>query len=145
MNNQRSPLQGLISLIITVAIIAAVLYVGFYVARSVFYILSWMAPVLLVIALILDYKVVLNYGKWLIKLLTSNTLYGIIICLLTIFFFPVVAGWLCFKAVLSWQLKKKFPQNKPSGLDEYAEYEEVDSEIHEEDVIEETYDTDSTQ
>lgn len=123
--------------------IGLVIYAGFYIAKGVFTILSWVAPVLLIIALILNYKVVLNYGKWLIKLLTTNTLYGVVMCLVTIFGFPLVTAWLCFKAVLSYKLKQQSGNDNRDDEQGYIDYEEVDSEIHKKESIEQTYDSES--
>ncbi len=143
MNGQRSIFQSIISLLVPIVIIGLVVYVGFYVAKGIFAILSWLSPLLLIIALLVNYKVVLNYGKWLINKLTTNTLYGILMCLVTIFLFPLVAAWLCFKAVLSRQVEKTINEvgGRQTELDEYVDYEEVDSEIHEKKALKDSYDS----
>ena len=47
-------------------LILVLLFVGlFFVAKSIFTILSWVAPIMLIATLIIDHKVVLGYGKWL--------------------------------------------------------------------------------
>lgn len=140
---RRSPFQGLVGMLVTFAVIGLLIYAGFYIAKGLFTILSWVAPALLVVALILNYKVVLNYGKWLINLLTTNTLFGIVMCLVTIFGFPVVTAWLCFKAILTYRMKQRVKENQ-QDKEGYIDYEEVDSEIHQKEEIEETADSQSS-
>ena len=126
--NYSNPFSSLTSLIIMVLFFVAL----FYIARAAFWVLSMLAPILLIATLIIDHKVVVNYGKWIISKLKTNTLFGIAMVLLTIFGAPVVAGFLFGKALL----KRKFNKVKEEmemqqgGVrrGEFIEYEEVPEE-----------------
>ncbi|MBP6566265.1 MAG: hypothetical protein KA270_03800, partial [Saprospiraceae bacterium] len=71
----------------------------FFLAKGVFWLLSWVAPILLIITLIIDYTVVTDFFKFVWKLLKENTIMGILAVLLVVFGYPIVAGYLFFKAL----------------------------------------------
>jgi len=105
----------------------------YFVATWVFKILAYAAPVMLLGALIINHKVVLNYGKWLVNLLKKNPLMGVGGVLLTFFGFPIIAGFLLGKALLFRKvdkLKKEFEggQTQSGSQTEFTDYEEVDDE-----------------
>lgn len=139
MRNQRSPYGIITSLIVSALAIVLFMYLGMKIARGVFRLLSWLAPVLIVITLIIDYRVVTNYGKWLVNLLRNQTLYGVLACIGTIFLFPFVAGWLFFRAILRRRIKKVIGNRPSAKIDEYVDYEEVDSEIHQKQKLRDSY------
>lgn len=109
-------------------ILALVFVALFMLARFVFRILAFLSPALLIAALILDYKVVLGYGKWLLSLIRSNPLAGIAAIVLTIFGFPLVAAFLAGKALLSRNVKKAREEQQKGIRGEYIDFEEVDEE-----------------
>lgn len=80
---------------------------------------------MLIITLILDYKVVTGYLKWVWKKLQTDTLFGLVMVLVTIFGFPIVSGYLLFKAYMKKQLKDRVQQRDNA---EYAEYEIIEPE-----------------
>ncbi len=129
MNYKLSPLQAILSFVFSIAVIAMLLYFGVYVLKGLFKILSFLAPILIFAALIIDRRVVLNYGRWLVDLLRTRTLYGIIAVVLTVFFFPAVAAWLFFRALMRRRIKNRINSIRGGVREEYIEYEEVDSEI----------------
>lgn len=129
MNYKLSPLQAILSFVFSIAVIAMLLYFGVYVLKGLFKILSFLAPILIFGALIIDRRVVLNYGRWLVDLLRTRTLYGIIAVVLTVFFFPAVAAWLFFRALMRRRIKNRINSIRGGVREEYIEYEEVDSEI----------------
>ncbi len=103
----------------------------YWLATSVFKILTVAAPFMLVGALIINHNVVLSYGKWLVNLLKKNPLMGIGGILLTFFGFPIIAGFLLGKALLYRKvdkMKKEFEGNQGGGQTDFVEYEEVDDE-----------------
>jgi hypothetical protein len=104
------------------------IFVGlFFVAQGIFTILAWIAPILLVVTAVIDHKVILNYGKWLLNLLRKDVLLGIGGILLTVFGFPIIAGFLFVKALLYRKVKKMNQEfEKSSG--EFLEYEEINEE-----------------
>ena len=113
----------------------------FYMASWLFEVLAWATPVLLIATAVINYKVILNYGKWLIDTLEKNVISGIFYIVFTIIGFPFVAGWLFIKALGGYFVKKKIDElrnnQKQTREDEYIEYEEVSSEIKQEQKIEE--------
>ena len=127
-NTPRNPLSFLISIGIAVLVLVAL----FMLARFIFTILMYAAPILLVAALIIDYKTVVNYGKWLIALTKRQTILGIVAIVLTVVGFPVVAAFLFGKALLTNRLKDKNKttqqQEEQAQLGEYIDYEEVKEE-----------------
>ncbi len=100
----------------------------FWVAKSVFTILAFIAPVLLVITLFINHRIVLNYGKWVLNLLKTNTLMGIVATLLTIIGFPVVSFLLFGRALLQRKVKQMTGSLHDQKNEEFVEYEEIPDE-----------------
>jgi hypothetical protein len=96
----------------------------FFLAKGVFWLLSWVAPVLLIITLIVDHKVVTDFLKFVWKLLNENTLMGVLAVLLIFFGYPIVAGYLFFKAMGKRTIKKAY-EKVEKQQNTYTEYEEV--------------------
>lgn len=122
-----NPFNSIASILFLVLI-----FVGlFFVAKGVFRILSWLAPVFLILTLIIDYKVVVRYANWLVNLLKKNILMGLGAVLLTVFGFPVVSGFLFGKAIISKKIKEKLGQfEQPTQKkEEYVAYEEVEDDF----------------
>lgn len=94
----------------------------YFVAKAAFTILGYLTPVLLILALVIDYTVVTDYIKFLWKLLRDNTLYGIVGVLLTFLGLPVVSGFLAARAYLRKKTKTIIKEKEES---KYADYEEV--------------------
>lgn len=91
----------------------------FYLAKGVFTLLSWAAPVFLLLALIINYRVVFGYIKWIWETLTTNVLRGIVLVLLTVFGFPFVAIYLFMKA---WGLRSM--ANMQNQMQDQIKYNE---------------------
>ncbi|MBR9922559.1 MAG: hypothetical protein GYB31_17115 [Bacteroidetes bacterium] len=110
--------------IIALIVLFAVIY---FVAKGVFWLLSVVAPVLLILAAILDYKVIVNYVKWVGKLFQRDVLMGIGISILSVIGYPVLFAILFFRALMSKKVKDaKKAYEKREG--EFIEYEEVEEE-----------------
>lgn len=116
--NQGNSSNGIVGALILVLFFVAL----FFVARAVFNLLAFVAPILFILALILDYKGVINYGKFIIKLVKEQPALGIIAGILSFVGFPIVSGFLFFKAVGKRVIKSKLKQKEP----EFAEFEEVE-------------------
>jgi hypothetical protein len=115
------------------ALIAVLLLVGmfmafFFIARSIFTILTWLTPFMVLLTVILDYRVIVGYFKWVWRLLNEQLLMGLGAVALTVFGYPVVAGYLLLRAWMSSQRKKDRVQEQDSQnrLGEYISFEEVD-------------------
>jgi hypothetical protein len=96
----------------------------FFLAKGLFWILSWVAPVLLIITLIIDHQVVVDFLKFVWKLLRENTLMGVLAVLLIFFGYPIVSGYLFFKALGKRSIKNVIDKAEKEN-NTYAEYEEV--------------------
>ncbi len=99
----------------------------FFLLRGLFWVLSWVAPVLLLAAFIIDRTVVINYGKWLIKTVKNNPLLGIIAILFTAIGYTVVFPFLFAKALFKKKIKNATRQYENNQQGELVEYEELDN------------------
>lgn len=107
-------------------IIGVLFLVGlYYIAKIAFNLLYYAAPVLLIITLLIDYHVVINYGKWIFRMLQKNPLAGIGMILLTLVGFPIVSFFLFGKALLKKKIKDVQKEYEVRTQGEYTEYEEV--------------------
>lgn len=109
----------LVGLIIFIAI-------AYFMVKGVFAILGFLAPFLLVGAAILDYTVITDFGKFMLKLLKENPLMGLVAILLVMIGFPVVFGFLFFKAYARRKFKN-FAEKVEKEKGRFDEYEEVKS------------------
>jgi predicted membrane protein len=123
-DNNRSFNLG--NTLVSLIIFAAVFLVIVWVAQGVFTILSWLAPIMLIITLLLDYKVVVNYLKTLWLWLRHKTLFGILAVIFTILGFPLVTAFLLFRAFLSRSKKRSRKEEERRQKGEFIEYEELD-------------------
>lgn len=119
----NSPFGFLGPLLILAVFFAAL----FFLAKGMFWLLSWVAPVLLIITLIIDYNIVKNFFVFIWKLLNDNPVMGILAVLMVIFAYPFVAGYLFVKA-LGVRTIKKAIGNVQKEQNSYTDYEEVDDE-----------------
>ena len=123
-NIDVNPFSSIFSILTLVLV-----FVGlFFIARGIFTILAWLAPILIVLTVFIDYKVILNYGKWLLNLLRKDLLIGIGGILLTVFGFPIIAGFLFGKALLNRRMRKMNQMYEEENSDEFIEYEEIQEE-----------------
>lgn len=116
----NNPLGFLGPLLILTIFFAAL----FFLAKGVFWLLNWVFPVLILITLIVDYKVIVDFFKFVWKLLQENTIMGILAVLLIAFGYPIVAGYLCLKAISRRSIQKVM-QEAEKSQNTYTEYEEV--------------------
>lgn len=100
----------------------------FFVARFIFRILYFLSPIFLIAALVIDHKVVLNYGKWLIKLVKQNAVMGIGAILMSVFGFPLVSVYLLGRALFNKRIKEAEQAFEVQTKGEVVEFEELDSE-----------------
>ncbi|MEO0776858.1 MAG: hypothetical protein AAFW73_20305 [Bacteroidota bacterium] len=103
----------------------------FFVARGIFTLLSWVAPVLLILTLVLDYKTIIDYGKWLGRLIRKDLLMGVGAIILTVVGFPVIAGFLFFKALIRRKVGQVKKDMEERAAGQYIEFEEVESTTYE--------------
>ena len=110
-------------------ILLVLVFVGLYfIAKGIFTLLSWLAPVFLIATIFINYKVLINYGLWVISLLKKNPLMGVGMILLTIFGFPIIAGFLFAKALLYRKVGQIKQQHEGNKQGELIDYEEIKDE-----------------
>lgn len=97
----------------------------FFIATSVLKILSYVAPVFLLGALLINHKTVTGYGKMLIRLLKRNPLGGVLAIILTVVGFPIVAIFLFGMAILQKKVGKMVQEAEQRQQGELVEYEEI--------------------
>ena len=114
----------LVSILIGVFFLVAL----YFVASFIFKILYYLSPLFLIAALIIDYKVVTGYVKWIANTFRQNIVVGIVATLLTVFGFPLVSAFLLGKAFLKKRIRQveKEVENRTKG--EEVEFEELESE-----------------
>ncbi|MEO1262083.1 MAG: hypothetical protein AAFZ15_24980 [Bacteroidota bacterium] len=125
-------LDGFLGVLLLVGFFIAI----FFILQGVMFVLRWVAPALLVAALIIDHKVVLDYGKWLMKTLKSNPLFGIGAILFTVLGYMLVFPYLFAKALFKRKMRdvRKGFENQRQG--ELIDYEEISSEPRKNETLE---------
>lgn len=109
-----------------ILVMAAVFLGLFFLAKGLFYILSWVAPILLIATAVIRYQVFVDYGKALYKLLTHQPLFGIVAVILSILGLPFLSVALFGKALLDRKIIKFKEERERSIHGELIEYEEMD-------------------
>jgi hypothetical protein len=130
MDNRRifkmDPLVGLIMLVATLVIL-------YFLVKGLYSLATAILPVLIIATLIIDYKVYLDFGRSLVKLIRNNLVWGLLASTATFFLFPFVALFLFGKALLFRMAKSKgfIPDSRKPATheDEYLDFEEVREEI----------------
>ena len=98
----------------------------FMVAKLAFKALIFAAPFLIIGAAIIDYTVITDFVKWVFKMLKENVIIGISAILLTVFGFPIIAGFLFGKAYLRKKVRKMASKYDVETNGEIVDYEEVE-------------------
>ncbi len=102
------------------------IFVGlFFLAKGLFTVLSWVAPVLIAGALIINYKTVLNFIKYMWALLKRNPLGGILGIVLSVIGFPILSGFLFGKAILDRKVKSLSNAYQAREEGELVDFEEI--------------------
>ena len=103
----------------------------FFIARGIFQILAWAAPVLIIAALIINYRTVVGFLRFIWDLLRRRPLMGILAIILSVIGFPVVCGFLFGKAILDRRIRTMQKDIRRHREGELIDYEVVteDAEI----------------
>lgn len=123
-NNPFNFFQVIIGLIVFFTL----LYIGFYIAKSVLIGLAFVAPVLLIAAMVLNIKTIRNFGKYLVQITRVKPLFGFSLILLSIIAFPVTCLILFLRSRSQWVKRKKANDEATSDGSEYIDYIELDKE-----------------
>lgn len=95
----------------------------FWVAKSVLSLLSWASPVLFLAAIVINYRVVIGYGKWLLASLKRNPIFGIAAILFSVLGFPLVSIFLLLRAIATRGVAN------PMDDTQFSPYEEVEEDF----------------
>lgn len=122
-NNQGSPFNTIVGIVVMVVGLLFLLFL----ARFIFRILWFISPLLIIGALIVDFKGVVNFVKWIIALYKRDTILGVVSTILTIFGFPLVAGFLLGKGLFKKRAKQIRQEERTRRQGEFVDFEELDS------------------
>lgn len=111
--------------IVGFAVMVMIFIALFFLAKGLFTVLSWIAPVLIAGALIINYKTVLNFIKFMWALLKRNPLGGILGIVLSVIGFPILSGVLFGKAILDRKVKSLSESFQAKKDGEFVEFEEI--------------------
>jgi len=128
-NNRQRRGGGIGGTILGFIIIAALAMVVWFFLKSIFAVLSFVAPVLLISTLFLNFDVVKDYGKFLVNTMKTNPGMGILYGVGTFLAFPLVVAYLFSKALITRQIGKKFGKKK----EKFDGYEDITDKKKEED------------
>jgi hypothetical protein len=131
-NDMKRPTTG--QVVRNILVLLLVLAALFFIARGIFRLLVWVAPVLFILTLFIRFRVVSNFVKTLYRLVRRKPLVGIAAIVLTVFAFPLVAVFLFGQAVFSKKLDDARKEYEQHTIGEETEYEEMGSELHAEDL-----------
>jgi len=99
----------------------------FYLTRFIFTLLYYLSPILFIATLIIDYKVVVSYFKWIVGLLKRNVVMGVVARIISVVGFPVVLALLLGRALLGKRIKKAKENFEQQRRGTYTDYEELES------------------
>jgi hypothetical protein len=122
-NNSESPFSSIMGVLIVVGIIFGI----YYISTLFFKLLYFLSPVLLLATLVIDYKVVVNFGKWVLNLFKKNPIMGIGATVLTLLAYPVVIAFLFGKALFKKQVKQAQKEYTKAREGELVDFEELES------------------
>ena len=122
-------------------IFGALFLVGmFYVLQGLYKFVWWAAPAFFVLALIINWKVVANTGKWLLRMFQTQPFTALIVTALSIYLFPLLTLFWFLSAIGTNRITKMqeefgkqwggpFGAAQKTGEQEteFAEFEELES------------------
>jgi hypothetical protein len=120
-NMSKNPGQWLMGLLGLIAFF----FVLFWLMKGVFTILSFIAPVLLILTAIINYRVITDYVVMLWSVFKNNWIVGILGAILTVVGFPFVSGFLFAKALLLRKVGSIQAEVENQRKGEFVEYEDL--------------------
>ena len=103
----------------------AFFFVLFWLMKGVFTILSFVAPVLLILTALINYKVITGYVGMLYTLFKNQWWMGLLGVILTVVGFPFVSGFLFIKALLMRKVGSIQAEMEQKRDGEFIEYEDL--------------------
>lgn len=128
-DNRQRRSGGIGGTLIGFLVIIALGAVVWFFLKSIFAVLSFVAPVLLIATLFLNFNVIKDYGKFLMHTLKTNTGLGILYGIGTFIAFPLVIAYLFSKALITRQIGKRFGKKE----EKFDDYEDVTEKAKEDD------------
>ena len=132
-SSPNNPFGSLLGLLLTVGVLVLLFF-----AASVFVkLLYFVAPLLLIATLLINYKVVADYALDVVGTFKTDLLWGVLKVAFAVIGYPFIIGWLFAKALFYRKinnLKKNYDQQMNTQMNtqqnaQLAEYEELSSEI----------------
>jgi hypothetical protein len=114
-------LNGIMGFISMIAFLLIVILL----IRGLWKLLYIAAPVLILLSLLINYRTLLNYFRFLFGLLHRNPLSGILAILLSVIGFPFLSGILFGKSILDRKIRKLQQAHEAGEHGELVDYEEV--------------------
>lgn len=132
MTNKRRSSTSFTGGLLGIVMLIGLLMVVWFTVKGIFSILSFVAPILFIVTLFLKRSVVVDYGKFIVDTFKQNAGMGLLYGIGTFVGFPLVVAYLFVKALMLYQVEKRFGKKEPK----YAEYEEVEEqEVDDEDFL----------
>ncbi|MBK7342282.1 MAG: hypothetical protein IPJ06_03665 [Saprospiraceae bacterium] len=110
-----------------ILIMALVLVGLFFVAKGIFWLLAKAAVFLLAGALIIHYKTVLDFGKWLWNTIITNPLQGIFLTALGVLLYPILFAYLFLRALVNRKVSKLQNAVRQEREGEWVDFEELET------------------
>jgi hypothetical protein len=127
---ERSPLATIGGIIIGLVVI----YVLFSIVGWIIWLLYEYSFLVLLAALVIDYKVVLGYGKAIKRLFERNWVYGLVAAVATVAFYPFVFLYFLGMALFKKKVKQAREEADVRRNGQWVDYEEVKREPSEMDI-----------
>lgn len=112
---------------IVLAILFVVMFSLVWIVKGLYSLLALAFPFLMIATAIINYRVILGFGKWMLNLFKSNPLMGVLAVLFTLIAHPLVAGFLLLRA-LGTRGQKGAEDYYDLKKGQYVSYEEVEEE-----------------
>jgi len=122
-NNNGGPFSSIVGILIMVGVILGL----YYISKAIFNLLYFLSPILFIATLVIDYKVVLNFGKWLVNLTKRNTVLGVGAILIALLAYPLTAMFLFSKALFKRKVEQVQKNYETQTQGELVDYEEIES------------------
>ncbi len=123
--NNGNPWSALVGIAVIVIFLAGL----FMMARMVFRLLYFLTPLMLIAALIINYKVVTGYINWVVRMFKRDAIAGVVISVLSILGLPVLSAFFLMKAIMGKQAKKIQADAERQRDGDLVEYEELESDF----------------
>ena len=125
MSNFKSYNLGKTNPLMILVVFVFALFALFWLAKGVFTILTWAFPIVFIATAVINYRVLLGYGRWAVDCFKRNPIFGIVVAVLTIMAYPFVGLFLLYRAISSKPGKDVVSADQINKGD-YIKYEEIE-------------------